>query len=206
MAIFNLSDYSANSVYHLMTQTIVPRPIAWILTRNENNQHSYNLAPFSYFTALASDPPLIVISVGKKSESTVKDTRKNILCSKDFVIHIASRGSAENMTKSATSLDYGVSELEGLEEKLEDFPSSPLPRLASCRVAMHCEYYDSHIIGPNQQAVIYGQVKTIFVEDSIVETTDTRVTIDAKGLDPLARLGGSQYSLFGEIKEIKRPR
>ncbi len=205
MATFNLSDYSANSVYHLMTQTVVPRPIAWILTGNSGAEDSYNLAPFSYFTALASDPPLIVISIGKKSESTLKDTRKNILDNKDFVIHIASRGSAENMTKTAASLDYGSSELEHIEEELKDFPGSPLPRLGSCKVAMHCEYYDCHSIGPNDQAVIYGQIRTIFVDDSIVEISDKRVVVDAKGLDPLARLGGSQYSLFGDIKEVKRP-
>ena len=204
MATFNLSDYSANSIYHLMTQTVVPRPIAWVLT--ENTKSSYNLAPFSYFTAISSDPPLIVLSIGRKAEEEPKDTRRNILERKEFVLHIPSGSHAECVTKTAASLAAGESELELLENsELVEFEGSSLPRLASSKVAFYCEYFDSHELGEGQQAVIYGKIRQIFIDDSIVTIDEKRTTVDAKGLDPLARLGGSQYSLFGNIKAVKRP-
>ncbi len=201
--IFNLSDYSPNSVYHLMTQTVIPRPVAWILTENSSGNH--NLAPFSYFTALCSDPALIVISVGKKDKDTPKDTRKNILERKSFVVHIASSSAAEAMTASAATLDYAESEIELTGEKLVEFEGSALPRLESCKVAMLCELYDSHNVGPNEQAVIYGEVKKIYVEDDAVSVDGKRISVDAKALDPISRLGGAQYGFLGEIKEVKRP-
>ena len=60
----DFSTLSANQRYHLMTQTIIPRPIAWVLT--DSNNGSFNLAPFSYFTAVSSAPPMLMLSVGKK--------------------------------------------------------------------------------------------------------------------------------------------
>ncbi|HCH70255.1 MAG TPA: hypothetical protein DE042_07255, partial [Colwellia sp.] len=57
----NFSEFSQNQRYHLMTQTIIPRPIAWALTDSNNGQ--LNLAPFSYFTAVSSAPPILMISV-----------------------------------------------------------------------------------------------------------------------------------------------
>jgi len=187
-----------------MTQTVIPRPVAWVLTGNSSGNH--NLAPFSYFTALCSDPALIVISVGKKDKDTPKDTRRNILERKNFVVHIASSSAAEAMTASAATLEYDKSEVELIGEELIDFEGSPLPRLQSCKVAMLCELYDSHNLGPNEQAIIYGQIKTIYADPEIVTADEKRVTVDAKGLDPISRLGGAQYGFLGEIKEVKRPK
>ena len=80
---------TAQQVYITMTQTIVPRPIAWVLS--ENPDQSLNLAPYSYFNAVCSDPPLLMISAGVKPDGATKDTRDNIRDRKEFVVHIASR-------------------------------------------------------------------------------------------------------------------
>jgi flavin reductase (DIM6/NTAB) family NADH-FMN oxidoreductase RutF len=66
----DFSDFTAAQRYHLMTQTIIPRPIAWALTDSDNG--SYNLAPFSYFTAVSSEPALLMLSVGKKAMEIIK--------------------------------------------------------------------------------------------------------------------------------------
>ena len=73
--IIQFADLKPLQRYHMMTQTIIPRPIAWVLTENDNG--SSNLAPFSYFTALCSDPALVVLSIGKKPDGSLKDTRHN---------------------------------------------------------------------------------------------------------------------------------
>ena len=63
--------------YHILTQTVIPRPVAWVLS--ENPDGDFNLAPFSFFTPITSNPPLLMISVGKKpTEGVFKDTRVNI--------------------------------------------------------------------------------------------------------------------------------
>jgi len=70
----NFKDLTANQCYGAMVQTIVPRPIAWVLS--DNGDGSHNVAPFSFFTGICSDPPLLVLSIGKKdaSEETVLAT------------------------------------------------------------------------------------------------------------------------------------
>ena len=73
----DFSQFNANQRYHLMTQTLIPRPIAWVLTDSGND--SLNLAPFSYFTPVSSNPALLMISVGLKPNGDKKDTLVNIL-------------------------------------------------------------------------------------------------------------------------------
>ncbi len=72
-------DFSAlppPDCYRLMIQAVVPRPVAWVLS--DNGDGSLNLAPFSFFTAISSDPPLLMFSAGKKPDGTPKDTLHNV--------------------------------------------------------------------------------------------------------------------------------
>lgn len=203
--IFDLASYSPAEIYHLMTQTVVPRPIAWVLSENEDK--TLNLAPFSYFTAISSDPALIAFSVGKKDKNNEKDTKVNILAGREFVVHIPSKESAEAVSKSAAALDYGQSELEIMDEVLVEFPGSTLKRLDSAPVAMLCSFFDSHELGEGGgQTVIYGLIKSIFVADSAVEVSGKRISIDPEGIQPLSRLGGANYAELGQLIEVKRPK
>ena len=79
-----LDELSAPLTYFTMTQTVVPRPIAWILSENEDA--SFNLAPFSYFNAICSDPPLVMISIGLQDDGSEKDSLRNIRQRSQFVI------------------------------------------------------------------------------------------------------------------------
>ena len=106
----DFSQLSANQIYGTMVQTVVPRPIAWVLS--ENPQEAYNLAPFSYFNAVCSDPPLLMISIGKKPDGSFKDTRVNIEQRKDFVVHIAHENMLDALNESSATLSAEVSEIE----------------------------------------------------------------------------------------------
>lgn len=187
--------------YHLLTQTIIPRPIAWVLSENEDA--SLNLAPFSFFNAVCSDPPLLVMSIGKKPDGELKDTRRNLLSGRDFVVHIASRAQAEAVHLSAATLKYGESEVEAGQLAVEAFSGCPVPRLADCLVAYHCSFYEHHDVGPNQQAIIYAEVKNLYVADNAIEVRCDRYVIDAAIIDPLARLGGAQYIETGQVFSIE---
>ncbi|TVP54954.1 MAG: flavin reductase family protein, partial [Halomonadaceae bacterium] len=108
--LLDLDAQSPGQIYHTMTQTLVPRPVAWVLS--ENPAGNYNLAPFSYFTAVCSEPPLILLSAGKKPDGSPKDTRGNILRTAHFVVHIGQSHQAATMTETARPLPLGESEVE----------------------------------------------------------------------------------------------
>lgn len=201
--IIDFAQTEALQRYHLMTQTVIPRPIAWVLSLNDDQ--SLNLAPFSYFNAVCSDPPLLVLSIGKKTNGELKDTRINLLSGRDFVIHLAKVEHALEVTASSASLAYGDSEVTE-DINLANFPGCPLPRLEDCAVAYHCKFYDVHKLGPNEQAIIYAEVKQLYLADNVVEQNNKRYTIDANKLNPLARLGGSNYSALGKTFSHSRPK
>jgi flavin reductase (DIM6/NTAB) family NADH-FMN oxidoreductase RutF len=199
----DLSTLSPNSVYHTLIQALVPRPVAWVLSDNGNG--SFNLAPFSYFSGVASDPPLIMLSIGKKPDGSLKDTRVNIIERNEFVVHIAHREMAAQVTESARVLPAGVSELEYIALETLAFDNFRLPRLKDCRVALACKRYRVEDITPTQ-AMILGEVKSIYVDDHVISQDQKgRIKIHADKIDPISRLGGDEYGLFGGIISVPRP-
>ena len=200
----DLTELPPNQVYFSMIQTLVPRPIAWVLSEHANG--SLNLAPFSYFTAVCSDPPLLMISVGKKPDGSHKDTRVNIEQRKDFVIHITSADQLEAMNLSSATLPADISEVDELNLKTVAFEGNRLPRLAGAKVAFGCQCYQINEVGNNQQSLILGKVDRIYIDDSVIELDEKgRFKVDTAKLDPVARLGASEYMGCGEVISLKRP-
>lgn len=199
--------------YFAMVQSIVPRPIAWVLTKNgdegaENN--GLNLAPFSFFTGICSDPPLVLFSIGKKpsgdERGAEKDTRKNIRKHKEFVLHIASTDMLQPLNLSAATLNYGDSEIEQQHLETVPFEGFSLPRLKDCKIAMGCSLYRMDEIGNVPQAVIYGEIKTMYINDDVLDVSNpNRLVIDPKKLDPLSRLGSGHYAELGDLLSAIRP-
>jgi len=123
--IINFNEIESIERYKLMSQNIIPRPIAWIMT--ENNRR-LNLAPFSYFTGVSSVPPLVMVSIGrvKKGLNEPKDTFKNIKETKKATICLVESSMKDIMDKTGEILPSNKSEVEefNIETKriLEDFP------------------------------------------------------------------------------------
>jgi flavin reductase (DIM6/NTAB) family NADH-FMN oxidoreductase RutF len=199
---FDFDNLTANQRYHLITQTITPRPIAWILTKNDSG--SINLAPFSYFNAIGSDPALLVVSIGNKSETIGKDTKVNLLREKECVLHIPSEALAEAVNMSASSLPYGESEIDLCELSITPFSDS-LPRVAEAKVALHCRLYDVHTVGDSAFEAFYLEIIGMHVENDIVTQEGHHTFIDSTMLKPLGRLGGNDFAAFGGKITIKRP-
>jgi flavin reductase (DIM6/NTAB) family NADH-FMN oxidoreductase RutF len=205
----NFSEYSSSERYHLMTQTIIPRPIAWVLTESNigvDNQSIYNLAPFSYFTAISSDPAILMISLAKKPNNEIKDTLTNVLKNKKMVIHIASEDQAELVTQTAASLPYGESELKDTALTTTDFEGFSLPRLSQCNIAYGCELYEIKEIGDIPQTLIFVEVKQLYINEKVLKTDNPeRINIAADKVKPLARLGGGEYASITAPFSYKRP-
>ena len=202
--IIDISEMSPPDAYFTMTQSVIPRPICWALSVNQDS--SYNLAPFSYFNAVASDPPMIMFSVGLQPDGGFKDTLTNIKARPDFVVNIASVHQLPVLNQTSATLPYGDSEVDASQIELVEIEGFKLPRVADCKIALMCERYQIQTIGNRQQSLIFGEIKSIYVDDDCADITDKgRLKIYADKIQPLARLGAGEYVTFGEILEAKRP-
>lgn len=191
--IIDLAAFSANQIYHIMTQTVVPRPIAWVLT--ESASENYNLAPFSYFTAVSSAPPLLMFSAGKKPDGSIKDTVVNAKKTKQLVIHISSQDQADVVTQTAATLAHGESEVEQNDIQLVALEGFSLPRVKACKLAFGCSLHETIEMGETPQTLVFAKIETLYVCDSAVnEDSKERLNIAAERIDPLARLGGGEYT------------
>lgn len=199
---FNFDDLTANQRYHLITQTVMPRPIAWILTKNDSG--NLNLAPFSYFNALGSDPALLVVSIGNKSAILGKDTKVNLLREKECVLHIPSEELAEAVNMSASSFAYGESEITQCGLNLDPFTET-LPRVSEAKIALHCRLYDIHPVGNSSFDAVYLEILSMYVENEAISQEGYHTFVDSTNIKPLGRLGGNDFAAFGGKITIKRP-
>jgi flavin reductase (DIM6/NTAB) family NADH-FMN oxidoreductase RutF len=200
-----LEGLSPNRIYATMTQAVIPRPIAWVLS--DNGDGGYNLAPYSYFNAVSSEPPLVFISLGRKPDGSFKDSRINIEERRHFVVHIVHRDLTEPMVETSRTLPHGESEVDLIGLRLTEFEGFPLPRLEECRIALACELYEIKELGPAPQSLVFGKVRSIFVDDRVAsKDAKDRLKIRAEAVDPIGRLGASEYVTFGEILSIPRPK
>jgi len=206
----NVSEVKSAEVYHLLTQTIIPRPIAWILTESTPTKGaanpSYNLAPFSFFNAMASSPPTLIISIGRKPNGEDKDTRTNLTQGSHCVVHIPSLEHAQLVSESSRTFEYGDSELDALGINVTEFVGFALPRLADAPVAYGCRVAEVIEWGSTPQALILLEIEQAFIDGSVIEhDAKGRLHINAQALNPLARLGANEYAALGDIVKIDRP-
>lgn len=202
--IFNPQKYSSGDFYKLMIQAIIPRPIAWVLSVNPNG--SFNVAPFSFFNGVASEPPLFMIGIGRKDDDSRKDTWVNIDERKNFVVHIPSADMAQPMVNTSKALPFGESELALDRLETVEVEGWALPRLRGPRVAMLSEKHKIYEVGSERSGMILGEIKQIWVDDSVMSENHGRLTLDPKKIDPVTRLGGLSYGFLGAVKELPRPK
>ena len=202
--LIDVSALSPDRYYHLMVQTLIPRPIAWVLSENEGGD--FNLAPFSWFNAVSSDPPLLMLSVGRKPGGGRKDTWANIEARDGFVVHIPRVQDAAAVTLSSGSYPEGMSELALCHLDTAPVQGHRLPRIVGPMVAFFCRREAIHALGEPTRAVIYGRVTHVHVEDQAVRVTEAnRWVVDPEQVDPLARLGGSEFAGLGQRLNVPRP-
>ena len=201
----NFSELNPQNSYALITQTIIPRPIAWVLTKNQK-KNNYNLAPFSYFNAVCSKPPYVVISMSKKTNNTSKDTARNLKNKgTPFVLHIASTKNLQNLNQSATEISYGESEVEKFNIPLTEWEFS-IPRLQDVMIAFACKSWKRIPIEKSEQFLLLAKLESIYIDDKITEKdTKDRLKINAKKINPLIRLGFGEYAMLGKVFNILRP-
>lgn len=202
--VLDVSSMAQAEVYHLMIQTIVPRPIAWVLSENPGG--GLNLAPFSFFNGIGSNPPLLMISVGRKPDGTEKDTWANIKARDHFVVHIPSVPHVKDVSFSSGTYPLGESELDLANLSTAPMEGAPLPRVEGPKAAFACRRYAIHEVGAPSRALILGQIHHVYLDDAIVQRDGKgRRLVDVRALNPLARLGGDGYTGLGDMLDVPRP-
>ncbi len=202
--LIDLVSLKPAEAYFIMTQSVLPRPIAWVLS--ENDAGDYNLAPFSYFNAVASDPPLVVFSVGQLDDGGPKNTTHNLERREFFTVNIASVSQLPVLNQTAATLPYGESEVRANDIHLSAVAGFPIPRVADSRIVLMCQRHHIQTIGHRDQKLVFGEVRSVYVSDDCVRVNDQgRIKILADRVEPLSRLGAGEYATFGEILQAKRP-
>jgi len=179
MKIVDYSSIEAIDRYKLMSNCVVPRPIAWISTEREG---IINLAPFSYFTPLSSNPPILIVSIGHKSDGTPKDTLNNIRRSGICTINMTPPKLLEPMHFSSKSLDKGVSEAElfniETQKIVDEFP----PIIKGVPTAFFCSLYEElEIEGSKTIPIILKVEKQYISRDIIVDEDRLKLSCETIG-------------------------
>ncbi len=182
--------------YKILTNVVVPRPIAWVTSRDQSGL--VNLAPFSFFNAVGSDPIYVIVSIGLRDDGSLKDTARNIEASGEFVVNLVTEPLLAAMNISAAEFPPDESELSAADLKSAPCVRVGAPRLADSQVSLECQLFQSHSLGTN--TLYIGEVVMFHVADELL---GPRLRI--KNFAPLGRLGSpSMYCRTTDRFELPR--
>ena len=190
-------------VHNPFNALVCPRPIGWISTVDAAGAH--NLAPFSYFNAVSSDPPYVVFAPNSPSATRTKDTYRNLLEVPEFVANFTSVADAEAMNASSKDYPHGVDEFAACGIAAATSRLVRPQRVAIAKAALECRVFQIVNLPKTpdgrQNNVVIGEVVGIHIADEVI--VDGRV--DEALLAPLSRLGYMNYGVLGRIFALDRP-
>lgn len=202
MKSINPQELSVKENYKFLTGSIIPRPIAFVTTLSSDGV--LNAAPFSYFNALTSDPPLIAISVGRK-DGIQKDTSRNAEELGEFVVHIPDETYINAVNLTAANLEPDQSEVELTNLTKAQSVKVGVPGIAESKIRMECIVEQIIPLGGTQDKpstdLLIGRVVHYHISDELYQNG----RIDADKLKPVGRLAGTNYVKLGETFSLERP-
>jgi len=194
--VIDYADKELTQRYQLMAQTIIPRPIAWIVTQNK--QGIINIAPFSYFMGLSSEPATMIVSIGHKSDGSEKDTLRNIKENGKCTICMVDEAHLNQMHFSSKELREEESEASAFDIKTKEVVIGFPPMVQGVPSAFFCEFYQEIELKNSKTIPLVVEIKEQFIDDGILSDKE-KITLD---YEPVARVGKS-YALLG--KKITPP-
>ncbi|HLG26699.1 MAG TPA: flavin reductase family protein [Paenisporosarcina sp.] len=202
--LFITADKNNTSFPELFRACIVPRPIGWITTQNLSGK--INLAPYSYFNAVADSPPMIIFSTtSKHCDGRIKDTIDNVDQTREFVINAATYALRHQLNITAINCKREVDETKLANLNL--IPSKLIhpPRIAGSPFHLECVLHEIIQLpqgGENAvNKLVIGKALCIHIDEGIL--TDGRVDIEK--FHPIARLGYMDYTIVKDKFEMKKP-
>ena len=189
----------ARDRYRWLISVLVPRPIAWVSTLDANGQA--NLAPFSFFGGVTSDPMTVMLSVGRRAGAR-KDTSRNLLQHGEAVVHIPTRELVEHMVRSSGDYPSDTDEFELIGLAREPAERVAPPRLSDAAIAMETSLVHHQEVGNAPVDLFLLEVLWLHIADRVLR--DGR--IDPAELQAVGRMGGIDYCATDEIWKIARPK
>ena len=200
--IINPSEHEYNNIYKLMIGCIVPRPIAFVSTISPEGIR--NLAPFSFFNGVCSNPPIVLFSTVIRKDGKHKDTLNNIEATKEFVVNIVSEDFAEKMNICSTEFPPEVDEFK--QSGLTPIPSDLVkpPCVKESRINMECKLVQIVHFGTESGggSTVFGEVLCFHVADELFDN----FKIDPDKLHPIGRMGGPTYTRTTDRFDLVRPK
>jgi flavin reductase (DIM6/NTAB) family NADH-FMN oxidoreductase RutF len=199
--LFDFDTLAPQDRYKILVSTVVPRPIAWVVSQDLKG--NLNAAPYSFFNVFAQDPAIVVIGIGGRKPGDAKDTGNNIRETNQFVVNLVSYETSDAMNVTAIEFEHGVNEIA--EAGLTTLPSVKVkpPRIAESPVAFECERFMILDINTDRSLVL-GRVLAAHVRDDCVLNKD-RCYIDTPKLDLVGRMhGAGWYARTTDLFETPR--
>lgn len=184
------------AAYRLLISAIVPRPIAWVGSRAADGTD--NLAPFSYFMGVSSDPPRLAVSIARARAGALKHTAANLLETRQFSVSSVEEPDLHAM--HATSAPWPGPEFEAVGVHRAECARIAAPRPASARVCLECEL--EHELDLGQCHLFVGRIVWAHVADELWKDG----VVDITRFRPVARLGGEGYAMLGALVSLPRAR
>lgn len=197
----SVKDTDAGILYKLLTGLVIPRPIGWISTVDENGIN--NLAPFSFFNVVGEDPPHVMFSTvltGNKN----KDTLNNVLANKQFAVNLVTEDVVEQMNTTSNEVENAVDEFQLANLTPISCELIKPKRVAEAKAHFECEMVHHYFLEDHKNGgacIVIGKVLMMHIADEIL-LENYRINLDK--YQPVARLAGSNYSKLGETFSIKR--
>jgi flavin reductase (DIM6/NTAB) family NADH-FMN oxidoreductase RutF len=198
--LFDFAIIPAREQYKLLLSTVVPRPIAWIVSLDPDGQ--LNAAPFSFFNAFAADPPVVGVGIGSHNPERPKDTRRNIRETGQFVINLVCEEMARAMNITAIDFEPGVSELSEVEVETRPSVHIKPPRIAGSPVAMECELMQIVELGTETELVL-GRVLAMHVREDVILDA-AKCYIDTPRLRLIGRMHAGWYTRASNLFHMDR--
>jgi flavin reductase (DIM6/NTAB) family NADH-FMN oxidoreductase RutF len=197
------ADLPHREIYKLLAGCVVPRPIAWVSTIDAEGRP--NLAPFSFFNAVCSNPPtLMFVTSIRGTDGGQKDTYHNIKATGEFVVNFVTEALADQMNITSTEFPADVDEFEIAH--LTPAPSVLVkpPRVAESPIHFECQLQQIVTIGTDIGGghIVIGTILHIHCDESVYRSNNY---IDIQAYQPVGRLAGSGYSRTRDVFQIRRP-
>ncbi len=195
--LIDFKDKQPGERYMLMAKSVIPRPIAWIVTQGE----VLNIAPFSYFTPLSSEPATLIVSIGHRPDGSPKDTLRNLRESKKCVVCMVDESHFEAMHFSSKPLNAEESEVETFhietQTVIETFP--PVP--TGIKIAFFCEYLQEVTLEGSKTIPVIVEIKHLFLKDEIISDKE-KINLT---FSSIARVGRGYATCIEDIDTPEMP-
>ncbi len=199
--IINPKEHDHANIYKLLIGSVVPRPIGFVSSMNPDGVR--NLAPFSFFNAVCSNPPIVHFSTMVRSNGRQKDTWYNVEATREFVVNVVSESFAPQMNICSADVPSGIDEfsLSGLTPIPSDLVRPP--RVKESLIAMECRHVTTLVFGdgPGSGSTIFGEVLRFHIADELF----SNYRIDPERLHAIGRMGGPTYTRTMDRFELRRP-